>query len=289
MENILQVENLTKNYPDFTLSDLSFSLKKGYIMGFIGPNGSGKSTTIKLIMNLVKRDSGEILLFGQDNIVQEKSVKERIGFVYDQNHFYDELSIENMKRVIAPFYPGWQDILFYKYLKQFDLKAKSKIKTLSKGMKMKFSLAIALSHGAELIIMDEPTSGLDPIFRNEILDILSETIEHGNCSVFFSSHITQDLERSADYITFINKGKLVFSSEKESILESYSMIKGPNDLFEEIKLTQDPIGFRRDKYGFTALLQGNKFLNRLNREKILIEKPSIDDIMLYTVRGNSND
>ncbi len=289
MENVLEVKNLTKEYDSFKLDNLSFSLGKGYIMGFIGPNGAGKSTTIKLIMNLVKKDSGNINLFGKDNRKYEKSVKERIGFIYDENHYYDDLTIERMKRIIAPYYPSWNESVFHSYLKRFDLNTKKRIKGLSRGMKTKFSLAVALSHGAELIIMDEPTSGLDPIFRSEILDILSEIIENGNCSVFFSTHITQDLERAADYITFINKGKLIFSKEKETILEDYALVKGPNNLLEEPNSFKGLVGFRRDKYGFSALFEKMHLLDNLDHEKIIIERPSIDDIMLYTIRGNSND
>ncbi|MBK5251703.1 MAG: ABC transporter ATP-binding protein [Peptostreptococcaceae bacterium] len=289
MENILEVKNLTKTYDSFKLDNLSFSLKKGYIMGFIGPNGAGKSTTIKLIMNLVKKDSGTIELFGKDYQKYEKSVKERIGFIYDQNHYYDDLTIARMKRIIAPYYPAWNETIFNGYIKRFNLNPNKKIKELSRGMKTKFSLAIALSHGAELIIMDEPTSGLDPIFRSEILDILSEIIEEGNCSVLFSSHITQDLERAADYITFINEGKLIFSKEKDAILEDYALIKGPNDLLKDPHAFKGLVGYRRGKYGFSALFEKTHALDDLDREKIVIERPNIDDIMLYTVRGNSND
>lgn len=288
MDPILQVEHLSKTYEAFSLEDLSFELEKGYIMGFIGPNGAGKSTTIKLIMNLLHKDAGTIRLFGEDHLVRERAVKERIGFIYDQNHFYDELTIERMKRILASFYPGWDDRAFYLYLKRFGLKPESRIKTLSRGMKMKFSLATALSHQAELIIMDEPTSGLDPVFRSEILDILSEIIEDGNRSVFFSSHITQDLERAADYITFINNGRLVFSREREAILEAFTLVKGPHDLLESVLSLDTLVGFRRDRYGFSALLNEPASLHGLDPERTVIEKPDIDDIMLYTVRGASH-
>ncbi len=215
------------------MENINLKLDRGYIMGFIGPNGSGKSTTIKLIMNLIKKDDGDIKIFGMDNIKHEKEVKERIGFVYDENYFYDHVNIETMKKIIAPFYKGWDDKIFYKYLKSFDLDPKKKIKNLSKGMKMKFSLALALSHNAELIIMDEPTAGLDPVFRREILDILYDLIQDENKSVFFSTHITTDLEKIADYITFINKGKLVFSQNKDEIMEKYTLVKGGLDFLNE--------------------------------------------------------
>jgi len=177
MVNIIEVENLRKEYGEFTLDDISFKLPKGYIMGLIGPNGAGKSTIIKLIMNLLKKADGKINIFCLDNLQHEAEVKQRIGFVYDENHFYEELTVEQMKKIIAPFYSSWDEKLFQRYIKEFEINLKKKIKELSKGMKTKFSLAIALSHNAELIIMDEPTSGLDPIFRNEILEILGDLLQ----------------------------------------------------------------------------------------------------------------
>lgn len=288
MQPILQVENLCKSYDGFKLDDISFSLEKGYIMGFIGPNGAGKSTTIKLMMNLIRKDSGSIRIFGEDHQKKEKSIKERIGFIYDQNHFYDELTLERMKRILAPFYPKWDDKLFHGYLKRFGLNPHKRIKDLSRGMHMKFSLAIALSHGAELILMDEPTSGLDPVFRSEVLDLLAETIENGDCSVFFSSHITQDLERAADYITFLHEGRLIFSSERDAVLEGYVLAKGPNELFEAYRSNEALVGFQRGKYGFSALLKNAGPRKMPHSEKMVLERPSLDDIMLYTVRGNSH-
>lgn len=174
---MLEIKNLTKDFNKFKLDNVSFKLEPGYIMGFIGPNGAGKSTTIKLIMNLLKKDSGEIKVFGKDHIQFEKEIKNRIGFVYDESYFYEDLTIRQMKNIISPFYKKWDEKLFNKYIKDFDLDLNQKIKKLSKGMKMKFSLAIALSHNADLIIMDEPTSGLDPIFRSEILDVLYSIIQ----------------------------------------------------------------------------------------------------------------
>jgi len=225
MDYILEVNNLRKEFKNFTIDDISFKLEPGYIMGFIGPNGAGKSTTIKLIMNLLKKDGGEIKIFGKDHIKHEKEVKNRIGFVYDENYYYEDLTINSMKNIVASFYSNWDDDKFYQYIKEFDLNPKAKIKTLSKGMKMKFSLAVALSHNADLIIMDEPTSGLDPVFRREILDILYSVIQDDTKSIFFSTHITTDLEKVADYITFINKGKIVFSQAKDDILENYAIVK----------------------------------------------------------------
>lgn len=180
-------------------------------MGFIGPNGAGKTTTIKLIMNLLKKDGGKINVFGKDNVKYEKEIKNNIGFVYDENHFYSELSINEMKNIIAQYYKKWDDDAFNKYIKKFDLPSKRKIAKLSKGMKMKFSLAIALSHDADFIIMDEPTSGLDPVIRSEILDILSYILQDENKGILFSTHITSDLDKIADYVTLINNGEIIFS------------------------------------------------------------------------------
>ncbi|MDR3587996.1 MAG: ABC transporter ATP-binding protein, partial [Desulfosporosinus sp.] len=168
MDSILVVDNLTKHFKDFSLQNVSFLLPHGYVMGFIGPNGSGKSTTIKLIMNLIHKDGGQIKVFGLDNLQHELTIKDRIAFVFDENHYYEELSIRDMARIVASFYKHWETQTFDECLKDFDLDPKQKIKQLSKGMKMKFSLAVALSHRAELLIMDEPTSGLDPMARSEL-------------------------------------------------------------------------------------------------------------------------
>src|SRR3712207_6287181 len=168
-------------------------------MGLIGVNGSGKSTTIKLIMNLLKKDSGEIKIFEKDNVTYEKEIKQRIGFVYNENYYYDNLTINEAKKILSPFYKNWDDKIFNNYINQFNLNPNKQIKQLSKGMKIKFSLAMALSHNADLILMDEPTAGIDPVFRREILDILNNFIQNENKSVFFSTHITTDLEKVADY------------------------------------------------------------------------------------------
>lgn len=282
MNNILEIKDLKKGYKDFTLNNISFNLKKGYIMGFIGPNGAGKTTTIKLIMNLIHKDSGEITIFGLDNVKDEIAIKDRIGFVYDENYYYEDLTLETMKNIIAPFYSRWDDNCFKNYIKDFNLNPKSRIKELSKGMKMKFSLAIALSHNAELIIMDEPTSGLDPIFRREILEILSNIIQDENKSIFFSTHITTDLEKIADYITFINNGNLVFSQPKDHILEKYGIVKGGLDILTS-SARKEFIGIKENSFGFEALTNNIAKTKAMFKNEVLIEKPSLEDIMFYTI------
>ena len=281
---MLEVNNLTKNFEKFSLNNLSFKLEPGYIMGFIGPNGAGKSTTIKLIMNLLKKDSGEIKIFEKDHIKYEKEIKDRIGFVYEQAYFYEELTIEQMKSIIAPFYTKWDNDLFNKYTEEFGLDREQKIKKLSQGTKMRFSLALALSHDADLIIMDEPTSGLDPVFRREILDILHGIIQDENKAIFFSTHITTDLEKIADYITFINNGEMVFSKSIEDVFESYRVIKGDKDLLDH-NMKNHLIGHRVTNVGFEGLTKKSRDLEKIFGDEILIEKPSLEDIMYFTKRG----
>ena len=281
---MLEIKNLSKDFKKFKLNNISFKLEPGYIMGFIGPNGSGKSTTIKLIMNLLKKDSGEIKVFGKDHIQFEKEIKNKIGFVYDEFYFYEDLTIKQMKNIIRPFYKEWDDKLFNKYMENFKLDSSQKIKRLSKGMKMKFSLAVALSHNADLIIMDEPTSGLDPVFRREILDILYNVIQDEKKSIFFSTHITTDLEKIADYITFINNGTIVFSRGKDEILESYGIVKGGNNLLDK-DIRKEFIGLRETKVGFEGLVDNPQKLKRLFGSEVIIERPTLEDIMVYSVRG----
>ncbi|MBI6871545.1 ABC transporter ATP-binding protein [Clostridium aciditolerans] len=287
MAPILEIKNLKKDFKDFSLKNISFTLEKGFIMGFIGPNGAGKSTTIKLIMNLLKKDAGEIKVFGLDNVKNENEIKNRIGFVYDENYFYEELTISEMKRIIAPLYKNWSNECFNRYLKEFTLSPKKKIKELSKGMKMKFSLAIALSHQAELIIMDEPTSGLDPLIRNELLDIFSYLIQDENKGIFFSTHITSDLDKIADYVTLINDGEILFSTTKDEILDCYGLVKGKKEFLNE-DTRKNFVGIKENQFGFEALVKNRNSINRFINNGIIIEKPTLEDVMLYFTRRELN-
>jgi len=278
---ILEVKSLCKEYPNFALKDISFNLPYGYIMGLIGPNGAGKTTTIKLIMNLLHRKSGQIKIFGKDNIEDEVEVKSRIGFVYDVPTFYEHLNLKQMKSILAPFYKTWDENQFQYYIREFDLPLDQKVKTLSRGMQLKFALSIALSHHAELIIMDEPTSGLDPVFRRELLDILSELIQDEKKSILFSTHVTSDLERIADYITFIYRGELVFSTSRDEIIEKYGIIKGGKELLTE-ENAQLFVGYQENDYGFEALTADIQEARRHLNPHAVLEKASLEDIMFYT-------
>lgn len=288
MEPILEVKNLKKEFKDFSLKNINFSLEKGYIMGFIGPNGAGKTTTIKLIMNLIKKDEGEIKVFGMDNVKYEREIKNRVGFIYDESCFYEELTVEEMKGIIAPFYNNWDDKAFYGYVKKFSLPLRKKMGELSKGMKVKFSLAVALSHNADLLILDEPTSGLDPIFRNELLEILTSFIQDENKAVLFSTHITSDLDKIADFITFINDGVIEFSCPKDEIYEKYAIVKGPKEMLKE-DIICNFIGIKENNFGFEGLIKDKTVLkNHFFKDRVIFEKPTLDDIMFYFIRRGRN-
>ena len=226
MENILEIKNLNKSYGDFALKDVSFSLPKGYIMGFVGENSSGKTTTIRSILNMAKIDSGEIRVFGLDSVTDTIAIKERLGVVFDSLYLAEHLNVKQIERQIKPFYKDWQTEEFFRRIEEFDLPTDKKVGDFSKGMKMKLMIAVALSHKAELIILDEPTSGLDPVARDELLDILAEYIEDENRGVLFSTHITADVERIADYVTILHSGKVWFTGELNTLSEGYAVLKG---------------------------------------------------------------
>ena len=288
MNKILEINNVSKHYKDFSLKNINISLDRGFVMGFIGPNGAGKSTTIRLIMNLIKKDSGEIKIFGFDHIKNELQIKEKIGFVYDENHFYEELTVKEMKNIIRPFYKNWDENAFLTYVKKFGLPLNKQIKQLSKGMKMKFSLAIALSHHAELLIMDEPTSGLDPLIRSELLHILRSLMEDENKAIFFSTHITSDLEKIADYITIINNGEIILSKPMDELLEQYAIVKG-NKEFLETATNLSFIGVEQNKYGFKGLYNDKKELLDRFGNQVMIEKPTLEDILLFSTKGSGQN
>ena len=287
MENVIEIRNVHNEFKGFKIKDLSFDVKQGFVTGFIGANGAGKSTTIKILMNLIKPARGEVKVFGLDYATHEKAIKERIGFVYDENVFYEQATLLDMKKIIAPAYKQWDDVLFKRFVDQFELPLKKKMKTFSKGMKMKASLAFALSHQAELIIMDEPTSGLDPVFRRELLDLLHEQMLTGEKTVFFSSHITTDLDRLADYITFIQKGKLVFSKEFYKIEEEYAIVKGATELLDR-DTEQAFISVRKTNTGFEALTNNQAAINQVFGSNVMVEKATLEDIMYFTKRGLVN-
>ena len=278
MNNVLEINNITKDYKKFKIDNISFNLQKGYIMGFIGANGAGKTTTIKLILNMINRDSGEIKVFGLDNIREEERIKEQIGVVFDECYYLEDWTINDVEKAVSMFYKNWNSSIYEKYLKEFNLARDKKVKDLSRGMRMKLMIAVAFSHEAKLLILDEPTSGLDPVARDEFLDILRDYIEDEEKSVIFSSHITSDIEKIADYITYINNGKIIFTGEKDEFLEKYCIIKGgKEDITESQK--KEIIGLRMHSTGFEGLIELKKAVGFSS--KVIIEKASLDEIMIY--------
>ncbi|WP_409347221.1 ABC transporter ATP-binding protein [Paenibacillus sp. MBLB4367] len=280
---MIEFRGFSKQNGEFQLQDISFHVERGYITGLIGPNGSGKTTLIRSIMNLIRPDDGEVLVFGESYRRMEREIKRRIGFVYDEDFFYNHLTVNEMKKIVASFYPTWDNSVFTAYLSQFGIPAKRKIGDLSKGMKSKFALAAALAHEPELLIMDEPTSGLDPVFRREVLAILSEYIRDGERSVLFSTHINADLERIADYIVYIRDGRLHFTGSKEELLDTYVLVKGPLGLLEQNRIPF--VGLQHTSLGFEGLLLSEHYEEARFGSQLIAEKPSLDDILVYTQGG----
>ncbi|WP_315794914.1 ABC transporter ATP-binding protein [Paenibacillus sp. BIC5C1] len=282
--NAIELRNVTKTYPLFKVDNISLDVKKGYITGLIGPNGAGKSTLIKMIIGLIYPDTGSIKTLGSEMHNQEVNIKQRIGIVSDDCFYYEHLTIHEMRRMIAPFYKKWDDKTFNTYLEHFELSPRKKIRELSKGMKIKFSLAVALSHDAELLIMDEPTSGLDPVFRRELLDLLADMIQNETKSIIFSTHITTDLERIADYIMFMNQGKLIFNEVKDDVLERYTIVKGDMDLLDSDTRSQF-VGIRETAVGFEGLADNRAEAERLFGNYALLHRPSLEDLIYFTAKG----
>ncbi|CAH1206466.1 Vitamin B12 import ATP-binding protein BtuD [Paenibacillus plantiphilus] len=272
----LDIKNLNKKYEHFQLKNVSFQMKKGYIMGFIGANGAGKTTTIKSILNLTRIDSGEIHILGKEMKKHEIELKQEIGFTFGDIHFYTRNKIKTLTNVIKSFYRNWDDEAYHNYLRRFNLNENKKIAELSTGMKVKYSLALALSHGAKLLILDEPTSGLDPVARDNLLDIFQELVEDGEISILFSTHITTDLEKCADYITFIDNGQIINSSEKEDFIDTYRLINGKLEQLDSIK--DQLIAYKKNSFGFTGLIHTIDLDPSLDIKSTL---PNLEEIMIY--------
>lgn len=280
MNNVLEIQNLSKSYADFTLDNISFSLPMGYIMGLIGPNGSGKTTTIKSILNMITPDSGHVTIFGQDNITNEQEIKKEIGVVFDSSYFVDEWNMLDVEKAFTLFYSAWDGDKYWNLLSKFRITKEKRVRELSKGMQMKLMLACAFSYGAKLLILDEPTSGLDPVSRDELLEILSAYIEDGQHSVLFSTHITSDLEKIADYITYINYGKMIFTGSKEDFIDGYRIVNGDNkQLTAEMQETL--IGLRTFATGYEALIQTDDLPYAKQAEN---HGATIDDIIIFISR-----
>lgn len=283
MADLLRLAHVSRRFSGFALEDVSFSLPEGYIMGLVGPNGSGKTTTIKIIMNMVARDAGSTAVDGLDSVRDEAEVKKRIGYVSDELIFMEDWKTADVANGLSIYFETFDRAAFETYLRRFELPAGKKIKTFSRGMKTRLMLAAALSRQTRLLVLDEPTSGLDPVIRSELLDILQEYIADGAHSVLFSTHITADLEKVADYVTFLHKGKLVFSRSMEDLLETYRLVKGGEEDLSD-SLRKSLVGLRRGRLGFEGLALAQRLPHPLPAG-MLCERPSLDDIIVYHTRG----
>lgn len=290
----LSVTGLTKHYDSgFTLDDVTFDLPSGYIMGLVGPNGAGKSTLIKLILNMTARDAGRIEVLGLDAMADEERAKEQLGVVLDSSYFIEYMTVDAVERTSSPMYPLWDHNLFDAYLRRFGLGRNKKIKDLSRGMQMKLMLAVALSHDAKLLILDEPTSGLDVLSRDELMDILSDYVADGGHSVIFSTHITADLERCADFLAYITNGMLYYSGPKDEFEDAFRLVKGgPDELTDGLQRAM--VGIRTYATGFDALVRTQDIPHIGGTDGLLTQHASIEDVIRltntaeHTAIGNTN-
>ena len=273
--NSIEIKNLTKRYKTFTLDNISLSIPKGYIMGFVGENGAGKTTTIKTMLNIAKRDEGQITILAQDIDKDEISIKSKIGYV-SGNLFYPKKTLKEVTKYYKSFYDEWDDDLYLDYLKKFNLDSNKRIDELSKGMQLKYQITLALSHHAKLLILDEPTSGLDPVARDNLLELFQTIIENEEATIFFSTHITSDLEKCADYVTFIKDGKIIESCSKDDLIDKYRLVNGTEKELIEVK--DRLIAFKTNSFGFNGLI---KTIDLKESDSFKVGQPSLDDIMIY--------
>lgn len=285
MNNILTLKNVNKKYKksDFSIRDISFSLPEGSILGFIGENGAGKSTTMNCILNVLMKDSGKIEIFGKEMSDADTDMREDIGVVYDSDNFPEYLTAEQLSDIFERIYSKWNNARFVEQLRRFNLPESQKIKTYSRGMSMKLAIAVALSHDSKLLILDEATSGLDPIMRDEILDALLEFVRQDNRSILFSSHITGDLEKIADYIVFIHNGEIILNKTKDELIYEYGVIRCTESDFREIS-SEDILSYLKKDYQIDVLVSDKKLMEK-KYKNLIIDNVSLDEIMLLLVKG----
>ena len=286
-QNAIEIRDLTKKYDGFTLDHVSFDVPRGSIMGFIGQNGAGKTTTIRALLNIISADSGEIRLLGLDHIKDEIAIKERIAVVFDEMPFHEIFTAREMARIFRGIYPKWDDAAFQNLLDRFQLPQKKRIGKFSKGMKMKLQIACALSHGAELLVMDEATTGLDPVVRAEILDLFLEYLQDDGHSILMSSHITSDLEKIADSVCFIDRGRILVTGYKDDVLASHGLLKCTKSDFAALDRA-DFISARLSDFGAEVLVSDREAAAK-KYSGLLIEPATLDEIMVYYVNQGKKE
>ncbi|MBE6842258.1 MAG: ABC transporter ATP-binding protein [Ruminococcus sp.] len=281
MKNAIEVNFISKKLKNFSLTNVSFNVESGTIMGFVGENGAGKTTTIKAILNMIKCDYGSINIFGTDHIKNESKIKEDIGIVFDEMCFNESLNLTSMNKIMKTIYKQWDEQIFKKHCQRLELPDDKPFKTFSKGMKMKASIACAMSHNAKLLILDEPTSGIDPIMKTEVLDMFQEFVSDEEHSILISSHITNDLERIADAITFIHKGQILLCEDKLSMLERHKLIKCTPQALETID-SSSIIGYRKSKFDCEVLVND---ATPYTTSDFVIDQPTIEQIMFFYAKN----
>ena len=281
--NALEIKNISKTYKNFKLDDISFVLPCGHIMGLIGENGAGKSTIINCILDIIEKDSGSISVLGQKNDKNNVSLKENIGVVLDASDVYDNYTVKQVENIMKDVYKQWNHEVYDYYIQKFALPLNKMIKDFSRGMKMKMAITIALSYQPKLLILDEATSGLDPIMRDEILDVFMEFVQDENHAILLSSHISSDLEKIADYITFIHEGKLILSTSKDELIYEYGLMKCRNDEFDMID-KEDIIRYRIKTYEVEILVKDREKMAK-KYPNCIVDPTKLDDIMMLYVKG----
>ena len=280
MENSIEIKNLTVRYPKFTLENVSLTIPCGTVMGLIGENGAGKSTTIKAILGLIKAGDGSVTVLGENSSQLSNETKEQIGVVFDEMPFPDNLTGKELDKVLGGIFKTWDSGVFFGYMSKFGLPLDKKLKSFSRGMQMRISIAAALSHNPRLLVLDEPTGGLDPVMRSEILDILLEFMQDETHSILISTHITSDLEHIADYISFIHKGRLIFTQERNEMMEQHRILKCSDEELARID-KNDIIGMRKGRFSNEVLTKAAE-----KYSDIAQDTPGIDEIMVYYVKEN---
>lgn len=275
----IYIKGLKKKYDDFTLDIKKLQIEEGYITGFIGQNGAGKTTTIKCILDMVKPQEGEVRVLGYD-IKENPYIKEDIAYIGDVSGFLEEGKLKYIKKSIKPFYNNWDEPVYKSYISKFKLNENKRYEDLSKGQQKQFELAIAFAHHPKILIMDEPTANLDPIVRNEFIDMIQNVMEKEHVSVFYSTYITSDLDKCADYIVLIDGGKIILQGEKDELLEEHVIIKGKKELFDE-EIKNEFIGIKNNSLGFEGMIYGRKKAFELFGREAVYEKCTLEDIMLY--------
>lgn len=285
MNDILVLDQVTKRYADsdFSVEDISFSLPEGSILGFVGENGAGKSTTMNCILNIVKKDSGRIKIFGKEMSDEDTEIREEIGVVYDSHNFPEYLTAKQLADIFEKIYKKWDPVLYKTYLRHFNLPECQKIKTYSRGMSMKLAIAAALSHHPRLLLLDEATGGLDPVMREEVLDVLLEFVKREDHSILLSSHITGDLEKIADYIVLIHRGKILLHQTKDELIYNYGVIRCSESDFSSL-CPEDILSFQKRDYQVDVLVTDRKKIGK-KYGTLTVDSASLDEIMLLLVKG----